>query len=878
MAIAAQSGSALRVSVVPPANVPDGPIDVRLTDCTSQTQHTVRIENSVVAGFEALPAGRYDLTVEMAGAVPAAGEIQVVAGWGTAVAVSLAAAGAGASHVAVVDRYRSGEGADFDDRMLRDLPGADNVWSLIETAAPFVVLDCMDTGGLGTGRSALMGSRGDSWALTTVTLDGLSVRQPNETGQLAVAPDMNAMAAISVTSGLAPVEMDSPGVGIGLVARRPGRVWQGGVDASFTAPRMVGENALPHAPSIGRVTSWGNTGVFAGGPMAPRTGLFISAATSRVEHEERGLPSVFTARASTLSAHLVSNPGIRDQIRVVAGIDRTDAPFDHRQQFLDSRVNQRGNFARAQVTWDHIGASGGRRTLAFGAQSANWIPDVASTAAGGTMDRVLHGAVPPPAADTVLTQWDGRFEWAAAPMRRGRLGHDLRAGVSARRTTLGNEIVALPVVAESVAGLPARVWTPAAPATASVRSQHDVAIYATDRVVIGSNFTLDLGARAEVVQASAQDATAGIRWTSVVPRVAFRWSPAAIAVFGGFGQYVGGHALSFLAYGDPGEATWQVRRWDDDDLNGRFDAGEAGVLVARAGRGPSVASLDSDLRAPRTTEWSIGAEVRLNPRSMLRGAIVLRRQTNLVGVVNTGVPLSSYRASFIPDINSDEGSAHDDQLLPIYERLPSSFGQDALVLTNPKADSIAHDGIELTYTFSSSRWFLLFGATTYRTLGWGGSLGHGVFENDQLVLGDRFWNPNATKDEYGRLFFDRAYVGKVSAGYRAPGDVRVATSVRYQDGQPFTRFVVAPDFAGGPEIVHAYAMGRTRFTYTATVDLRLEKGFSFGRHRAAVRLDAFNLTNHANEVEEDVVSGPAFRLSSAVQPPRTLRLGLRFEF
>jgi hypothetical protein len=395
---------------------------------------------------------------------------------------------------------------------------------------------------------------------------------------------------------------------------------------------------------------------------------------------------------------------------------------------------------------------------------------------------------------------------------------------------------------------------------------------------LGAAFTLDLGLRAEAVRASARGAAVDIQWTSVVPRVAFRWSPRAIAVFGGYGQYIGAHALSFLALGDPGEVSWQVRRWTDANADNRFDAGEAGILVARAGRGPDVAAIDPDLRAPRTTEWTIGAEVRLNPRSLLRGAIVLRRQTNLVGVVNTGVPVSSYRESFVPDINSDEGSAHDDQLLPIYERLPSSFGEDALLLTNPEADPVAHDGIDLSYTFSTSRWFLLFGATTYRTLGWGGALGHGVFENDQLVLGDRFWNPNASKDEYGRLFFDRAYVGKVSAGYRAPGDVRVATSVRYQDGQPFTRFVVAPDLAGGPEIVHAYSVGRTRFTYTATVDVRLEKGISLGRGRVAVRVDAFNLTNHANEVEEDVLSGPTFRLSTAVQPPRTLRLGLRFEF
>jgi hypothetical protein len=179
---------------------------------------------------------------------------------------------------------------------------------------------------------------------------------------------------------------------------------------------------------------------------------------------------------------------------------------------------------------------------------------------------------------------------------------------------------------------------------------------------------------------------------------------------------------------------------------------------------------------------------------------------------------------------------------------------------------------------AGDRWNMLFGATAYRTLGSGGDLNYGPLENDQLVIGDHFENPNSADDPDGRLFFDRAYVGKWSGSYRAPGDIRFAAAVRYQDGQPFTRLVVAPDLAGGPEIVHAYRLGRTRFTYTATVDARVEKGIAIGGRRAAIRLDVFNLTNHANEVEEDVQSGPSFRRSTAVQPPITMRLGFTLRF
>jgi hypothetical protein len=167
---------------------------------------------------------------------------------------------------------------------------------------------------------------------------------------------------------------------------------------------------------------------------------------------------------------------------------------------------------------------------------------------------------------------------------------------------------------------------------------------------------------------------------------------------------------------------------------------------------------------------------------------------------------------------------------------------------------------------------------THRSSGWGGSRGFRPFENDQDVVGDRFEQANGVGPAKGRLFFDRAYVGKWALTYRAGRDVRFGAVARYQDGQPFSRLVVVPDLAVGPDIVEAYPQGRTRFTYTATLDVRLEKGFRVGQGRVAVRLDAFNLTNHKNEVEEDVVTGPTFRRSTAVQPPVTLRVGINAEF
>jgi hypothetical protein len=69
-----------------------------------------------------------------------------------------------------------------------------------------------------------------------------------------------------------------------------------------------------------------------------------------------------------------------------------------------------------------------------------------------------------------------------------------------------------------------------------------------------------------------------------------------------------------------------------------------------------------------------------------------------------------------------------------------------------------------------------------------------------------------------------------------------------------------------------------RFSYTLTVDARVEKGLRLGTRRLAVFAEAFNLLGTANEVEEDALWGPGFRTPTAVQPPRAVAVGLRLDF
>jgi hypothetical protein len=122
----------------------------------------------------------------------------------------------------------------------------------------------------------------------------------------------------------------------------------------------------------------------------------------------------------------------------------------------------------------------------------------------------------------------------------------------------------------------------------------------------------------------------------------------------------------------------------------------------------------------------------------------------------------------LPDQGEDYDSPTDDRMLAVYDRLPSSFGLDRFVLTNPPDERASYEGIELDWRFSGASWWSFAGASAYRTEASGGNRGFRSNENDQGVIGELLENPNAASYPTGRLFFDRSYVLKWSTGYHAP--------------------------------------------------------------------------------------------------------------
>jgi hypothetical protein len=388
--------------------------------------------------------------------------------------------------------------------------------------------------------------------------------------------------------------------------------------------------------------------------------------------------------------------------------------------------------------------------------------------------------------------------------------------------------------------------------------------------------------RLDTARGSADGAANGISWASAEPRLAARWVVARpIAFFGGYARYAHRLGLDYVAYGDPAAATGRVYRWNDVNGDARLQANEYGALVAVVGpccnaAGPN--RIDPDLRRPSTDEGVVGVEARLAGWS-LRIAGVTRRERDLIGSVDVGAGDDAYVLRYVVDQGEPFRDPPEERPLPVYDRRPSTFGLDQYLLTNPPGTYGKFDGFEVTIAGSvGDRFRMRFDGSSYQ--GWviAGNRGFHPVESDPGVLGELFENPNARTYAYGHGFVDRGYVIKWWANYAAANNWAASAVARYQDGQPFSRLAIVPDLNQGPEAINGYRLGRTRFTFTFSLDTHVEKTFAVGRARVAGVLEVFNLLNTDNEVEEDVVTGPAFRTPTAIQPPRAARIGVRIAF
>lgn len=753
---------------------------------------------------------------------------------------------------------------------LEDLPSSGTIGGLLETTIPEIISDRIEGGGLTAGSESHIGARGSSWTQTAFQFGDLDFTDPGILGASLLFLDPAMLDAVEITTAMMPIEQSAPGVIVRMTPKRPAPAWEG--RAEFFSTLSVASAPMLAIPPISTLHTWNRLAASASGPLLHgRVNTMLGVAASNATRFDRTDPTLLHSRDVGGFVHVLFTPSASDEVSGVVTGRSARVPLDGRIWIDHPDARQRASDLLTESRWQHR-----TRLVSLTAAGGFWrvtsTPDTASSSLAyidSIRDMPIMDAV---AASQSRQRWSAVLRAAGTPDHPNRLLRRGRAGVEIEGATVADKALLAPAVAETVEGLPARIWR-----FASATTKHQAttaSVYAAERIPLSSRITIDGGMRWEAVTEAA--------WSNWFPRVSMRWSIVQndrLSGVLGLGRYGHRLPLEVLNYADPAARGADVFRWNDLNGNGRFDAGEEGPLVSRVGARPAgISEIDQHLQRPHLDEVLLGFEVRPSATWAFRFDGLTRRERQLMALVNSGAPLSAYTVTAVPDVGGDLLDPSDDQQLPVFNRRPETFVADHYVLTNPAGLRTTFQGIELSVRHSGDRFWMIAGATAGRSSGPAASRGFQLFENDDAIPGDVGSNPNASTFAQGSPFSDRSYTIKTSGTYRFAHDVRLGIVARYQDGQPFARLVLAQDLNQGAEAIRAYRNGRTRFAYTMTADVRVQVPLTVAKPRVAVVSDVFNLLNLANEVEESVVTGPSFRAPTALQPGRVLHVGVRVAF
>jgi hypothetical protein len=758
--------------------------------------------------------------------------------------------------------------------VLRDLPTGANVLSILETTQPEVIADRFNSGGLNAGEPGRVGGFLGSWSQTQYRIGDVSIASPNGGAPL-LFPEVAFWQHVDITTGLMPVDVNASALDVSLQPRRPAARWTGAIDGSVSGGGLTSKPVATGVPPIAHLQDWAHLSGLVSGPLVERRlGLVIGGTWTRNAKFERAEVIARRQEVASVFAHAIVTAGRDIEVRTIGWLQQAEAASPPRIEFVPARVIPRNRAVHLQSTVERS-TRDSRRWRIFAGYTQRRRTGAALRPDSLTVDRLVDGPIPMLIADGDGTErrWSvgARASLWAAPRRR----HALQVGTDVDETRVNVPTPFAGVIRELVDGLPARVWAYTTPGLESMRRATTLAAFVSEQLTVSPRLALDAALRFESVEGRAAGATTGIVWRTWLPHVAVRWhlgTPLDLTMVTGYRRSANQLNLGLLAVGDPAAPVASVFRWDD----------AIGPLVARIGPGtggdPTFSGIDLDLERPRTDEFVIGVDSRPTPRVRLGVMGIARRQTRLAHVINTTVGIDSYTRFTIPDANADLIGAADDQQLPVYNRLTATFGRDRYLLTNAGQEAATMGAVVVTARVTTDRMFLYIGATASAAVGSGGNRGFRAVENDQDMTGELLTNPNALTYARGRLFSDRAYTIKWTTVYRFPWDVRLGAIARYQDGQPFSRLVIVPGLNQGVEAVQAFANGRSRFAFTGTLDVRVQKGLAAGGAHVDAILDVYNVLGMKKEVEEYVVTGDRFRTPTAIQPPRTFHVGVRLGF
>ncbi len=818
---------------------------------------------------------------------------------------------------APLNPWGSANGSIFERWQLDYLPSARNIWALLENQELSSATNRVDEGGITTGTIGLVGVHGSSWTQNGYRFDGINVTDPFQTGKPLLYADLGTLQEFQVDTSSHLSDVRAPGASFNLVSLEGGAKLHGRAEGYYLGQPFQSSNLDDRLQGFGFTTTphfqhFGEGQFTLGGPV-PRTGRWSFFSSFGLQHLSKVIPD-FSAIPTT---------------SVYSGLLRLDGRLSSQNQvgiLITGQVVHNSNLgAGPNIAPSSTLLGNDRFEIVQGHWTHYHSPATVWEIGGGfshssPTDTFLHGVNEPNQTQMFTGEMKGAapLESDSARSRFSLLGlgqtscrllsdrwtHWLSYGADLEesKATEDHRVFQDVQLLFYPEGVPAEVVEYNTPSRTKYRLR-EFSLHFDDHFQLASRLFLRVGLTLDSSNAFLPSQVTGagtyaparefagaqgvISWTTLEPHLGLavpvlRRYGDGTRVFASFART--NHLLpaSDAIYANPNSVGGRIFVWQDRNHDGLFQAGEEGQLLRVFG-GPYL-SIDPQLKRPYTDEWGVGIEQRFGHQLQASIRFFRRDEKRLVETVNVGVPSSAFTPVKILDKGDDNlpGTA-DDQTLTVYNQDPATLGQDRFLLTNPPGFRSLYKGLEASVRKElMEHWFLSVSFSAYKANG-PASPGNSEFENDTGVIGALFDDPNSLLNSRGRLFFDRAYVGKVSSYGRLPWGLYWGTVIKYYDGLPYGRRLIITGLNQGPFFVMATPRGQpggVRTEYNLTFDQRIAKDWNIGRQRFSAFVDIFNLLNMNNNLLENDISGPLFplRVPLEVLNPRVFRLGIRWNF
>jgi carboxypeptidase family protein len=812
----------------------------------------------------------------------------------------------GSSGKAITDRLVDRDvlaGRHFGEVAMRELPTTRRIYSFLENQDTSNVTYKIDTAGLETGARTLFGVRGLSWTQNEYSLNGFDVTDPYLPGALPADPDFAALAGVITIAGAKPASFSGTGSNVILTTPEARSSLHAAVRGFFSQRALQSDNMTERLVQLGfpgperlrhLVDASGQT---SGELPLGKTKLpfFISLSSQSLSKTLGGFPAPIDAHALHGLAEVTLFRRSSKQLNLLyAGQHMFNSAADADPRISpDAARRSNDNFHQFQARWSSAPTANSELELGFGVAhaivSSGAQPGTATPSTIDLPQLTITGAAPFSVAGTrTRYQAYGQFQI----VHDGSLGsHSLVLGSTIAQSRIANRWSVTGAFEQIlVDGVGAEVIRWNAP-TQARQHMTEFGLFAQDAWRPTHWLAIPFGLRLEHSAGQSHAAGNRISWTTIEPRVGFvtRLPVVGATLRGGFARY--GDLLSGrdFDFGNEAALGGQVFQWHDANSDRMVQPFEIGPLLRVFG-GP-YSSVDKNLRRPLTDE--ISAEVTKEiGKHFIAGVRFFRRDDRrLLAIVNSGVPFSSYAPTVVIDPGEDGiTGTFDDRSLTVFNRLPQALGKDLFVLSNPPGYRGSDKGMEIEMSRRFSRHWQ--GSLNFTAMhaAYPTNPGNDVFQNDpgfiitdQSVSAASNADPNTLLFRNGRTFFDRGFTGKLNVYYEAPYGLHVGIIARYFDGLVFGRMLFIDGFNQGPFFVRATArgdQGAFRTNLSSTLDLRVARAFGIKRSKLSFDLDVFNLLNLSRDTRENDLTGPDFnkRIPLAIQVPRTIRIGLGWEF